>query len=102
MEDLNLDSQVLSGLKQGLNNSINLLTRNTLLTKKEAEITLKINIGLAFNNNDNEEWVEPRFEFTLSEKIKESKDSYKQTLGFNYKVDLDEENKVVVKNMKEE
>lgn len=41
MEKLNLDNELLKPIKNRLENAIDILTKNAVLTKKEAEITLK-------------------------------------------------------------
>lgn len=45
-ENLSLDSELLKPLKDNLEQSIGILTKNALMTKKEAEINLKISIGV--------------------------------------------------------
>lgn len=42
------------------------------------------------------------YDFQISEKIKEAKGSYKSSVGFDYAVEIDEENNIVVKNMNEQ
>ena len=44
IENLNLDSELLKPMKEKLEHSIDVLTKNAILTKKDAEITLKINV----------------------------------------------------------
>lgn len=100
-ENLNLDSKLLQPMKEGLEQSINILTKNALLTKKEAEITLKINIGITKRYDKEKEWLEPKFEYQLNEKIKEAKATYKDDLGFNYKIELNEGN-LIVQNINEQ
>ncbi len=101
-ENLNLDSKLLNPMKEGLEQSINILTKNALLTKKESEITLKINIGVTKRFDKDKEWLEPKFEYQLNEKIKEAKSSYKNDLGFNYKIELDDDNNILVQNINEQ
>ena len=102
MEELNLDSELLKPIKEGLENSISVLTKNALLTKKEAEITLKINIGVDVKEVKGKSWTEPQIEYQINDKIKEAKTSYKDDLGFNYKIELDKNNNIVVQNMAEQ
>ena len=47
MEKLNLDNELLKPIKERLEKTIDILTKNAILTGKEAEITLKINIGVS-------------------------------------------------------
>ena len=96
MENLNLDNELLKPIKMRLENSINTLTKNAILTRKEAEITLKITVGVLEKEKEDEEYLEPSYEYQLTEKIKENKDSVKGHLGFNYKVEIDEENNTTV------
>lgn len=106
MEKLNLDSEMLKSMKTRLEQSIDVLTKNAILTGKEAEITLKINVGVTKKdrefNDEIEEYLEPNYEYSLTEKIKEAKGSYKSLLGFNYSVEIDDNNEVVVKDMNEQ
>lgn len=105
-EKLNLDNELLKSMKKRLEQSIDILTKNSILTGKESEITLKINIGVNKKdrefNDEIEEYLQPMYDFQLSEKIKEAKGSYKSSLGFDYAVEIDDENNVVVKNMNEQ
>lgn len=93
MEKLNLDNELLKPIKERLEKTIDILTKNAILTGKEAEITLKINIGVSKKdrefNDEIEEYLQPMYEYQLSEKIKEEKGSYKSSVGFNYKVYLE-------------
>ncbi len=97
-EYLDLDSELLKPLKDNLEKSIAMLTKNALVTKKEAEITLKINIGVTDRSNKEKQWLEPKFEYSFNEKIKEAKISFKDDLGDNYSIELDEEDNILVKN----
>lgn len=102
MEELNLDSELLKPIKENLEQSISVLTKNALLTKKEAEITLKINIGVNVKDIKGKSWIEPQIEYQINDKIKEAKTSYKDDLGFNYKIELDDDNNIIVQNMAEQ
>ena len=74
MEKLNLDNELLKPIKERLEKTIDILTKNAILTGKEAEITLKINIGVSKKdrefNDEIEEYLQPMYEYQLSEKIK--------------------------------
>ena len=102
MEELNLDSELLKPIKEGLEQSISVLTKNALLTNKEAEITLKINIGVNTRDFNGKIYSEPQIEYQISDKIKEAKSSYKDDLGYNYKIELDDDNNILVQNMSEQ
>lgn len=99
IENLNLDSELLKPMKEKLEKSIDTLTKNAILTQKEAEITLKINVSVKERNrefNDEiEEYLEPIYDFQISEKIKEAKGSYKSVVGFNYAVKIEDDNLLV-------
>ncbi len=101
-EKLTLDNKLLKPLKENLEQSINILTKNAILTNKEAEITLKINIGIDKRNDKEKEWLEPNYEYQFKEKIKEAKTDFKDSLGFNYSVEIDEENNILVENINEQ
>ena len=103
---LNLDSELLKPMKEKLESSIDTLTKNAILNEKDAEITLKINVSVSEKNrefNDKiEEYLEPIYDFQISEKIKEAKGSYKGAVGFNYSVSINDEQKLEVQNMNEQ
>ncbi len=101
-QELNLDNKLLKPLKDNLEQSINLLTKNAILTKKESEITLKINIGINKRCDKEKEWLEPKYEYQLKEKIKEAKSDFKDDLGFNYSIEIDKENNILVQNINEQ
>lgn len=77
MEKLNLDNELLKPIKERLEKTIDILTKNAILTGKEAEITLKINIGVSKKdrefNDEIEEYLQPMYEYQLSEKNKRRK-----------------------------
>lgn len=106
IETLNLDSELLKPMKTKLEASIDTLTKNAILTKKDAEITLKINVSVTKKdrefNDEIEEYLQPIYDFQISEKIKEAKGSYKGVVGFNYAVTINDENNVVVQDINEQ
>ena len=96
MQKLNLDSELLKPMREQLEIIINKLTGIVATQNKEAEIVLKINLDSIkqFEEVDDEkvkEWVEPSIEYSISEKIKEVKNTNKGNLGFDYQVKVDEE-----------
>lgn len=105
-EKLNLDNELLKPMKNRLEQSIDILTKNAILTGKESEITLKINIGVVKQdrefNDKIQEYLQPSYEYQLSEKIKEAKGSYKSSLGFNFSIEINKENEIVVRNVDEQ
>ena len=105
-EKLNLDNELLKPMKERLEKSIDVLTKNAILTGKESEITLKINVGIEKKdrqfNDEIEQYLQPIYEFQISEKIKEAKGSYKSSLGFNYAVEIDNQDNVIVRNINEQ
>lgn len=103
MEELNLDSELLEPMKLKLEKTIDTLTKNTLITGKESEINLKIKIRITekYDEKTGKEWNEPEIEYQITDKIKEDKGTYKQSLGFNYEIEIDDENKVIIKNKEE-
>ena len=102
-EKLNLDSSLLKPMKDSLENKISMLTKTALLTKKESEITLKINISVNKKSNENKEiYYEPQYEFQIADKIKEEKSSYKSNLGYNYSLGVDDEDNLMIKNINEQ
>lgn len=97
MERLSLDNKLLKPMKEKLEKSIDILTKNAILTGKEAEITLKIGV----DDKDFNEYLEPNYDYQITEKIKEAKGTYKSCLGFNYSVEIDGDD-VLVKNVNEQ
>lgn len=106
IETLNLDSELLKPMKEKLEKSIDTLTKNTILTEKDAEITLKINVSVSKKdrefNDEIEEYLQPIYDYQISEKIKEAKGSYKGVVGFNYAVTINDENNVIVQDVNEQ
>lgn len=106
IETLNLDSELLKPMKEKLEKSIDTLTKNAILTEKDAEITLKINVSVSRKdrefNDEIEEYLQPIYDYQISEKIKEAKGSYKGVVGFNYAVKINDENNVVVQDVNEQ
>lgn len=106
IETLNLDSELLKTIKNKLENSIDTLTKNAIITGKEAEITLKINVSVVKKdrefNDEIEEYLQPFYDYQISEKIKEAKGSYRGVAGMNYAVSIDEENNVIVQDVNEQ
>lgn len=87
MERLSLDNKLLKPMKEKLEKSIDILTKNAILTGKEAEITLKIGVNVTKKDDkDFNEYLEPNYDYQITEKIKEAKGTYKSCLGFNYSV----------------
>lgn len=106
IETLNLDSELLKPMKEKLEKSIDTLTKNAILTEKDAEITLKINVSISRKdrefNDEIEEYLQPIYDYQISEKIKEAKGSYKGVVGFNYAVTINDENNVIVQDVNEQ
>lgn len=106
IENLNLDSELLKPMKEKLEKSIDTLTKNAILTEKDAEITLKINVSVSKKdrkfNDEIEEYLQPIYDYQISEKIKEAKGSYKGIVGFNYAVTINDENNVIVQDVNEQ
>lgn len=98
-EELTLKSSMLEKMSTNLEKTIQVLTKIAVETHKESEINLKINISSIKRFKDGKGWVEPEFEYVLSNKIKENKVSHKDTLGFNYSVEIDEDGNVLVENI---
>lgn len=98
-EELTLKSSMLEKMSTNLEKTIQVLTKIAVETHKESEINLKINISSIKRFKEGKEWVEPEFEYVLSNKIKENKTSHKDTLGFNYSVEIDEDGNVLVENI---
>ncbi len=106
IENLNLDSQLLKPMKTKLESSIDTLTKNAILTGKEAEITLKINVSVTKKdrefNDEIQEYLQPNYDYQISEKIKEAKGSYKGFVGFNYSVTINDNSEVIVQDVNEQ
>lgn len=93
MQKLNLDSELLKPMREQLEIIINKLTGIVATQNKEAEV----------DDEKVKEWVEPRIEYSISEKIKEVKNTNKGNLGFDYQVKVDEEtNETYVEKINEQ
>lgn len=107
-EELNLDSKLLLPIKLNLENVINRLMYSVLNEDKEAEVNLKISIDkekkekLYKEINFIDKLVEPRFSYTITEKVKEHKETNKGTLGFNFIIDQEGEQFLVEEVNKQE
>ena len=103
MEKLNLDNELLKPIKDDLEKAIDTLTKNAILTGKEAEINLKLNISTLKNTIETtdgiEEITQPVYEYQISDRIKETKSSRKRSVGAEYSIELDEEGNVMVKKV---
>lgn len=106
MEQVDLDCELLKPLKIDLEVALKKLIFVALKTNKEAEISLKINISTTtfgtIEDDNKEEWTEPRIDYQINEKIKEYKDTSKGFVGLNYQLEIDEDNKLFVKKRNEQ
>lgn len=108
MEKLNLNSELLKPMKDQLELILNRLMNVVVIGNKEAEITVKINLDsshMGETNSEGEyiEWEEPRIDYSISEKIKETKSTNKGSVGFDYELKIDEEtNEVYVQKINEQ
>lgn len=107
-EKLNLDSKLLKPIKLSLESVINRLMYAVLNEDKEAEVNLKIQIDkekkekLYKEVNLIDKWIEPRFTYTITEKVKEHKETNKGIVGFNFIIDQEGEQFVVEEVNKQE
>ncbi|MFR8144783.1 MAG: hypothetical protein ACLU84_06885 [Clostridia bacterium] len=108
MEKLDLDSELLKPMRDQFEIVLNRLAGVVATQNKEAEIVLKINLDSSkqFEEVDEKtvkEWVEPRIDYSISEKIKETKNTNKGLVGFDYQVKIDEEtNQTYVEKINEQ
>ena len=108
MERLDLDSELLQPMKEQLEILINREMNVCATGNKEAEITLKINLGTTKRGEYDKgrlikEWVEPKLEYQISEKIKEVKNTSKGLLGNDYEMKVSkEDNNVYVQKINEQ
>ena len=105
-ENLNLDNELLKPIKTKLESSIDTLTKNAILTGKEAEITLKINISVTKKdrefNDEIQEYLQPNYDYQIAEKIKEAKGTYKGFVGFNYAITINDNSELIVQDINEQ
>ncbi len=108
MEKLDLNSELLQPMKEQLEIIINRLMNVCATGNKEAEITLKISLdsikrGEYDKGNLIKEWIEPKLEYQISEKIKEIKNTSKGLLGNDYEMKVSKEtNEVYVQKINEQ
>lgn len=105
MQKLDLNSEMLKPMKDQLELILNRLMNVVVTGKKEAEINLKINLDSSHFGDTTEEgeyikWEEPRIDYQISEKIKETKNTNKGSVGFDYELKIDEKtNEVFVEKI---
>ena len=107
-EELNLDSKMLLPIKTNLESVINRLMYSVIKEDKEAEINLKIQIEkitkekLYKEINFIDKWIEPRFSYSISEKIKEHKETNKGIVGFDFAIGYENDRFLVEEINKQE
>lgn len=107
-EELNLDSKMLLPIKTNLESVINRLMYSVINEDKEAEINLKIQIEKTTKEklykeiNLIDKWIEPRFSYSISEKIKEHKETNKGIVGFDFAIDYENDRFLVEEINKQE
>lgn len=105
MERLDLNSELLKPMKDQLEIIINRLMNVCVTGNREAEIVLKINLdsthlGETQDDGNYIEWEEPRLNYQISEKIKETKNTNKGSLGYDYELKINEDtNEVYVEKI---
>lgn len=105
MERLDLNSELLKPMKDQLEVILNRLMNVVVTGRREAEITLKINLdsthlGETQDDGNYIEWEEPRLDYQISEKIKETKNTNKGSLGYDYELKINEDtNEVYVEKI---
>lgn len=107
MQKIDLDSELLKPMRDRMENMINSLLLIAIEESKESEINLKINISSQERCQKNDEgedvcWLEPRFDYQISEKIKENKNSYKGLTGQNYEIRIDKDKNLYVQKVNEQ
>lgn len=108
MEKLDLNSELLRPMKEHLEIIVNRLMSVCATGNKEAEISLKINLDSTKRGEYDKgklvkEWTEPRLEYQISEKIKETKNTSKGLLGRDYELQINkEDNNVYVQKINEQ
>lgn len=100
MEKLDLNSELLKPMKDQLEVILNRLMLIVSEENKEAEITLKIELDKSVERKieDGEvtgRWVEPRIDFQISEKIKETKNTVKGSVGNDYELKVDKDTNIL-------
>lgn len=93
-ERLTLDSELLKPLKEKLEYEINLLTKNAIVTGRDGEILLSIDISVKPKRN---KYLEPTFNSMISAKIKEEADLSTTSTGENYSVEIADDENVIIK-----
>lgn len=99
-EKLDLNSELLKPLKDQLEVIINRLMITVAERNKEAEITLKIELDKSIERKCEygeviDKWIEPRISFQISEKIKETKNTIKGSVGEDYELKIDESTNIL-------
>lgn len=108
MEKLDFNSELLRPMKEQLEIIINRLMNICSTENKEAEISLKINLDVCKRGEYDKgklikDWIEPKLEYQISEKIKEVKNTNKGILGDDYELKINKEtNEVYVQKINEQ
>ncbi len=101
-EKIDFDSELLKKMRENIEIILNETLLIAVKTGKESEITLKINVGKTRASNKEDEWLEPRLNYQISEKIKETKSSTKGFTGQDYQLRIDDENNLYVQKINEQ
>lgn len=101
-EKLDFDSELLQKMREETEKILNRALLIAVKTEKESEITLKINVGKIEKTDKKETWIEPRLEYQIAEKIKETKSSTKGLTGYDYQLRIDSENNLYVQKINEQ
>lgn len=93
-QKLDFNSELLKPIKDQIEVIINRLMLTVAESNKEAEITLKIDLDKSQEYQCEygeviSEWVEPRISFSISEKLKETKNTIKGNVGKDYELKVD-------------
>ena len=100
MEKLDLNSELLKPMKDQLEVILNRLMLIISEENKEAEITLKIELDKSVERKfeygeEVDKWVDPRITFQIGEKIKETKNTIKGSVGNDYELKIDKDTNIL-------
>lgn len=105
-QPLSLDSKLLLPIKKELEATINRLMKAVVTLDKETEISLKITLdkerNTRFVNENMKVWEAPIIKYKISERIKEYKSSFENTIGQDFEINSFEDGFLVEEVNKQE
>ena len=99
---LGINSEVFDDLRGQFDVLLAALLQEANVTGKEGELSVKLKVKTAIERNMSqgtfvEEWTEPRLEWTIARKVKESKYDVKSSSGRGFRLEFDSDGRPTIK-----